>query len=512
MVHNQKPRELLMYKTFSPIIFLLIFTSCASFKKSSPTNVKNESSAKEGKNSFVDELDEETGETFEEEEKEIERIVGSSTITKKNAHKRGSYFLYGAEHLDLENNYFDFPVKYNKEVKKWIHYFTGRGRRHFLRYAERAGRYAPVMAKILDEYKLPKDLIFLAMAESGFSNTARSWAAAVGPWQFMPYTGRKFGLSIDWYLDERRDPLKASVAAAKYLTRLYEIFGNWELAAAGYNAGEGKMMRAIKRYKTENFWKIIKGRYLKPETKNYVPKIMALAIIGKNLNSFGFEKLNFQKTLDFETIEVKGESDLYLIAKKLGTTYDEIHKWNPELLRWITPPNVLSYTLRLPLGLKQKWNECCVNDLNQFKATDYQTYRVRGKRSTLKDVAKKFKLKPYVLEKLNNLKSYSRLKKRQKVKLPFRLGQSKKDRMYADLYYKPRKSVVRKRTYRRHIKIAKSKGKLISNPSTYHTVKRGETLWNVARKYNLSVYTLIRSNLKILNRRMIRAGDKLAVR
>ena len=104
------------------------------------------------------------------------------------------FFSYGAEHLELENNYFDFPVKYNKQVKRWIHYFTGKGRKHFLRYAERAGRYAPVMAKILDDAGLPKDLIFLATAESGFRNTARSWAAAVGPWQFMPYTGRKFGL------------------------------------------------------------------------------------------------------------------------------------------------------------------------------------------------------------------------------------------------------------------------------------------------------------------------------
>ena len=105
-------------------------------------------------------------------------------------------------------------------------------------------------------------------------------------WQFMPYTGRKFGLKINWYLDERRDPLKASIAASKYLSRLYDIFGNWELAAAGYNAGEGKMMRAIKRYKTENFWEIIKGRYLKPETKNYVPKIMATGDYWKKFKVF----------------------------------------------------------------------------------------------------------------------------------------------------------------------------------------------------------------------------------
>ena len=273
-------------------ILSVLLSSCSTIKfKNFFASKKNNESLEYKESVTVEELleagvevDAETGETFEQEQKEIEKIVGSSSITNKNAHKRGTFFLYGAEHLELENNYFDFPVKYNKEVKRWIHYFTGKGRGHFLRYAERAGRYAPVMAKILEDAGLPKDLIFLAMAESGFRNTARSWAAAVGPWQFMPYTGRKFGLKINWYLDERRDPIKASIAASKYLSRLYDIFGNWELAAAGYNAGEGKMMRAIKRYKTENFWEIIKGRYLKPETKNYVPKIMALAIIGKILN------------------------------------------------------------------------------------------------------------------------------------------------------------------------------------------------------------------------------------
>ncbi len=137
---------------------------------------------------------------------------------------------------------------------------------------------------------LPRDLIYLAMAESGFQNHARSWAKAVGPWQFMPYTGRKFGLNIDWYVDERRDPLKASIAAANYLKTLHNLFGSWELAAAGYNAGEGKIARAIRMYHSKDFWRLTQGRYLRPETKNYVPKIMALAIIGKNLDVFGFNE------------------------------------------------------------------------------------------------------------------------------------------------------------------------------------------------------------------------------
>src|SRR5690606_20193905 len=135
---------------------------------------------------------------------------------------------YGAEHLNLENYYFDIPVVYNDEVKKWIKYFQGRGRAYFERYSARAGRYAPIMSKILDELGMPKDLIFLAMAESGFQNKAKSWARAVGPWQFMPFTGKRYGLKIDWYVDERQDPIKSTIAAAKYLAKLYADFGSWE--------------------------------------------------------------------------------------------------------------------------------------------------------------------------------------------------------------------------------------------------------------------------------------------
>ncbi|EPZ52385.1 transglycosylase SLT domain protein [Bacteriovorax sp. BAL6_X] len=444
-----------------------------------------------------------------------DQIVGSAKIEHPTSHELKTYFLYGAEHLNLENNYFDIPVVYNAAVKKWIKYFTTRGRGFFERYSARAGRYAPILSKVLKDNGLPQDLIFLAMAESGFQTKAKSWAKAVGPWQFMPYTGRRYGLEVNWYVDERRDPIKSSYAASKYLRKLFNQFGSWELAAASYNAGEGKMSRAIRRYRTKNFWKIRKGRYLKPETKNYVPKIMALAIIGKNLKSFGFEEIDWHEPLDFQEISVPGGADLFEIAKDLNVEFDDLHYLNPEIQRWFTPPTHKTYTLRVPVGKREQWAACCTQKNYVASQDVFQKYRVRGKRTRLDDVARKFKIKDKeVLTWLNDdYRSHrSRVKRGSYVTLPFRIGQSKKDNMYADLYDKPRKSVVRKRKYRNRIRLAKQRGKKISNPTKYYTVQRGDSLWSVSRKTGVSLDTLIVSNLNIIKKRQIRAGDRLVIK
>lgn len=437
-------------------------------------------------------------------------IIGSSNIDEKNENK--TYFLYGAEHLKLDNYYFDIPVVYNASVKKWLKYFLNRGRGFFERYSARAGRYAPILGKILEEHGLPRDLIFLAMAESGFQNKAKSWARAVGPWQFMPYTGKRFGLGIDWYIDERRDPIKATIAASRYLKKLYEEFGSWELAAAAYNAGEGKVGRAIKRYKTENFWKIRRGRYLKSETKNYVPKIMALAIIGKNLKSFGFEDIDFHEPLDFEEVIIPGEIDLIKLSNEMDVDFEEIQRLNPEILRWFTPAGITSYHLRVPVGVRQVFVNCC-SKINDFVVNDFMTYKVRSRRSRLSDVARKFRIKDKrVLTWLNGIPHNKRLKKGQFIKLPFKDGQNIKDNMYADLYERPRKSIRRRRSYRRRLRLALKRGKKIRSPSSYYTVKRGDSLWTVSRRTGTNLDTLIATNYKLLKRRRIRAGDRLAVR
>lgn len=437
-------------------------------------------------------------------------VVGSvGDEVLKNSSKK-TYFLHGAEHLKLENYYFDIPVVYNAAVKMWIDYFTGRGRELYTRYAQRAGRYGPVLSKMLDDHGLPRDLIYLSMAESGFTNHARSWAKAVGPWQFMPYTGRRYGLEVNFFLDERRDPLKATVAAANYLSDLYKRFGSWELAMAGYNAGEGKIGRAIRRYRTKDFWKIRRGRYLKRETKNYVPKIMALAIIGKNLKSFGFEAIEFEKALDFQEIEVSGNTDLYKVAEVIGSDFEEIKKFNPEIVRWQTPPTLEKYKLRIPVGKKDVWEK--LEDKTMVAATDYQIYHLRGN-AALYHVGRRFKVPTKVLAQINQIDPKQRLLPKTPVYLPFRADHHpKKSHLYADLYEKPRRSVLRKRRYNAWINRGRSSGKHIPNPKEFYIVKKGDTLWGIARKTGVDINTIIRTNYPLVKKRMILPGDKLAIK
>ena len=415
-----------------------------------------------------------------------------------------------AKELGLKNTKFDFPVTWNKQTAMWVKFFTGRGRRHFMNYTQRAGRYAPVLSKIMADNGLPRDLIYLAMAESGFQNHARSWAKAVGPWQFMPATGKKFGLNIDFYVDERRDPLKATIAAANYLKTLHGLFGSWELAAAGYNAGEGKIGRAIRMYHTKDFWKLTKGRYLRPETKNYVPKIMALAIIGKNLEVFGFNEIKFDPALDYEEIMVKGNADLYEVAEVLQLDFEEVKRYNPEVVRWQIPPYMENYPLRVPVGAKDSWEE--YQDKDSVIADSFKTYVTNGK-SSLDHISKKFKVPVDVLEDLNpDLKKGQKLSDRSVVYLPFREDHSMKDSLYADIYEKSTKRNRRTNNNARLIAQYSKKGKLIKNPSVYYTVKKGDTLWRVAQRTGVPMSTIIRTNRHIIKRRQILPGDRLAIR
>jgi len=190
--------------------------------------------------------------------------------------------------MKLENANFDFPITLNSRVEYWVDYFTGRGRGHFTKYLERSEFFIPFIQPLLKQNGLPEDLVYLAMIESGFNNHARSHAKAVGPWQFISATGKRYGMMVNWWVDERRDTRKSTMAAVEYLRDLNGMFQSWELAAAAYNAGESKVARAIRRYGVKDYWVITRHKFLRPETRDYVPKIIAAAIVAKNRTQFGF--------------------------------------------------------------------------------------------------------------------------------------------------------------------------------------------------------------------------------
>jgi len=208
--------------------------------------------------------------------------------------------------IKLKNTSFDIPISVNSRVEFWVDYFTGKGRPHFAKYLERSEFFVPYIRPLLKQNKMPEDLVYLAMIESGFNNHARSHAKAVGPWQFISATGKRYGLSVNWWLDERRDIRKSTLAAAEYLKDLYGIFQSWELAASAYNAGESKVARAVRRFGTKDFWAISRHRFLRPETRDYVPKIIAAALISKNAEQFGFPKSSVHAGAD-EAIAGDGE-------------------------------------------------------------------------------------------------------------------------------------------------------------------------------------------------------------
>lgn len=498
-----------MKMTSLPLAALFLITAC-----STTNSLKNKSANSDKYNPSVSEQ----AEFYRVQEQLIEKdlpncqscIHGSAhAATFTSPLKTYEISPEAAKELGLVNTKFDIPVTWNKQTAMWVKFFTGRGRGHFMNYTKRAGRYAPVLSKIMADNGLPRDLIYLAMAESGFQNHARSWAKAVGPWQFMPFTGKKFGLNIDWYIDERRDPLKATIAAANYLKSLHGLFGSWELAAAGYNAGEGKIARAIKMYRTKDFWRLTRGRYLRPETKNYVPKIMALAIIGKNLEVFGFNDIKFEKALDYEEIMVKGNSDLYEIAEVLQLDFEELKRYNPEVVRWQIPPYLENYTLRVPVGAKEAWDDYAEKD--SVIADSYKTYVTNGK-SSLHHISRKFKVPLDVLKELNPEIAGNKLAPKSVVYLPFREDHSLRASMYADIYEKPSKKVRRIRRQERLIARYARSGKLIKNPTVFYTVKKGDSLWRVAQRTGVPMGTIIRSNKHIIKRRQILPGDKLAIR
>lgn len=287
-------------------------------------------------------------------------------------------------------------------IDKFIRYFQTAGRSKFELYLTRSGKYADMMRGILATYGLPGDLIYLALIESGFSPKAYSVARAAGPWQFIAGTGRRYGLRIDWWADERRDYEKSTHAAASYLKDLYGMFESWPLATAAYNAGEGKIQKAVTRYKSEDYVELIRHRYLKQETKDYVPKMIAALTIAKEPEKFGFVGVKYEDPLEFDKVTVPGGTDLTTLGRIIGVPYESLREWNPELRRFCTPPNREEYEIRLPKGYG-KIAEEQMEEIHASANVNFLLHAVK-KGETLESLANRYHTTAPILQELNGLK------------------------------------------------------------------------------------------------------------
>jgi len=293
---------------------------------------------------------------------------------------------------------YDYPIDLNDKVLTWVSLFSTTKHGFMENALGRASQYMPMIRQVFAEEGVPSDLAYLAVIESGFRNEAKSKAKAVGMWQFIRSTGRIYGLNANAWVEERRDPIKATRAAARYLKRLYEITGDWYLAASSYNAGPLTLERAIQNVGTRNFWDLARSRWLRTETKNYTPELCAAILIGRNPERYGLRIVPLTP-YTYETVNVASMTSLTVLARCANTDTGTLKALNPELLRGSTPPG--TYLVRVPPGKALE----CLRQLARMpagKRLDFQTYTVR-KGDTLAKVAKRFKLTPEDLLTANDL-------------------------------------------------------------------------------------------------------------
>jgi peptidoglycan lytic transglycosylase D len=389
----------------------------------------------------------------------------------------------------------------NAEVLRYIEYFTGAGRSVFERWLIRSGRYMTLFRDVLKKEGLPPDLVHLVFVESGFNVHARSVSAAVGPWQFLRSTGRLFGLTVNQWVDERKDPEKSTVAAARYLKHLYSIFGDWPLALASYNAGEGTVLRAIKRQGTTNYWDLRLPR----QTEDYVPQFMAVLAISRDPEKYGFDSIELDQPIDFDEIALRGPVDLRAIARFAGCTYEEMKLLNPAVLRHAAPGRDGFTMLRVPRGKADTILEKLQGGASLPEVDLSVQHRVR-KGQTLQRIANQYHVSATELAKTNGISRTHPLQRGMILTVPASLrspapAQIDKGDPRASTAYVPARTI---RTPTSLDAESDAEGRAC------HTVRRGETLASIADKYGVTVSDIKRWNHLASGR--VRRGTRLKIR
>jgi membrane-bound lytic murein transglycosylase D len=324
----------------------------------------------------------------------------------------------------------------------------------------------------------------MALIESGFNPNAYSWAHAAGPWQFISSTGRLYGLDRDWWVDERRDPVKSTRAAARHLVDLYEEFHSWPLVLAAYNCGARRVKRAMQSAKTSDFWKLKLPR----QTRNYVPLFMAATVIAKSPEAYGFS-IEYESPLEYDQVDITDCTDLRVAARCCGSTSDEIKNLNPELRRWCTPPNSSAYRLKIPKGTKARFQQKYAL-IPASEKISWQRHKIR-KGETLSVIARYYGTSISAIKEANSLRSSHRIIAGKHLLIPIAASGS------------PAKTTAIS-TSSVDSKTETTGGKLV------YKVRRGDNLSRIARNFGISLSQLCRWN-NLRTGKYIYPGDRLTV-
>ena len=380
--------------------------------------------------------------------------------------------IYASRNIVINGKHKEIPLTMNVHVKAEIDSFTRGGEKSIFRKAyQRSGLYRPHIVNELKKAGLPSELSWIPLIESGFKTNALSRSRALGIWQFIPSTGYKYGLKRTSYIDERMDPYKSTGAAIAYLTALHHIFGDWSTVLAAYNCGEGRVLRTIRKQKVnylDNFWDLYKR--LPKETARYVPRFIATLHSVNNPRKYGLDTVSVDSPFKYETVKVSKRIRLKDVAKKIQSTENELKQLNPELRKRVIPGS--SYPLRVP---PQK-GQILMAQLNSIPITSapptrtYVKHRVKPG-ETLSGIANKYGVKTTKIARANRINKNSVLATGRVLKIP----------------YSKRVATARKK-----------KSSKVKQPAiVQHTVRRGDSIWNIAQKYGSTVSAIrTRNNLR----------------
>jgi membrane-bound lytic murein transglycosylase D len=405
---------------------------------------------------------------------------------------------------DLETTAHDIPIPLNDRVLSAVELLQGRLRDYVQESLTRGARYLPMIQNVFRAEGLPLDLAFIPIIESGFKTNALSKARAKGPWQFMIPTAQDHGLKTNWFIDERSDFEKSTVAAAQYLKFLSNLFeGDWHLVLAAYNGGQGRVLRAMKSARRTDFWELTEtSRYLPKETREYVPLILAAMVIGRNPAQYGFEFVSAE-ALAYEKVSIDRAIDLRRVAEWTDSTVDEIQALNPELRRWTTPLKYPDYELKIPPGTSDQFRtRLAAARASELNSLNWYTVR-RGE--SLAGIARKLRVSKTDLASANSLSTKAKVRAGQELLIP-----RAPTTLLASRTERAAPPVLASRPVSGTAPVPDAVRASSRPATTYYRVKRGDTLFSIARLFNTTVDSLKRLNR--LRGNALSVGKRLLVK